>query len=66
MPDDLERCDREIAQIGAISDQYAYLVHMGVHDWQVERELILKSNTAPCVGLPCVRPGVDDDFQGVE
>ena len=40
---DLERCDREIQEIrerAAREEMPAYLVTMGIHDWQTERRLI--------------------------
>jgi hypothetical protein len=40
---DLERCDREIAEIlaeAAAGDKPAWLIAVGVNDWQIERRLI--------------------------
>lgn len=43
--DDLARCDREIAEMLSQSpDKPAWLVTLGVHDWMMERELILRES----------------------
>ncbi len=45
MPDDLARCDQEIAEILARPQDYphpAYLSVMGLIDWQMERAWILR------------------------
>lgn len=41
MKEDLERCDREIAEALTHSEAPAWLVSMGVNDWTVERDLIV-------------------------
>ena len=63
MPDDLARCDQEIAEILARPDVIAgrapaWLVVFGVNDWTVERDLIEREFAASGRSLPrCARIG---------
>lgn len=41
MSDDLARCDREIAEASAQMDAPAWLVTLGVEDWEAEKRLLL-------------------------
>lgn len=43
MREDLERCDREIADSLLVMNEPAYRVAIWANDWAVERVLILKA-----------------------
>ena len=41
MPEDLKRCDREIAEMEGQHNAPAWLVMLGVEDWECEKRLLL-------------------------
>ncbi len=52
MHTDLERCNREIADmLEQPPAKPAWLVTLGVHDWEVERSLILRQSNHAVQGV---------------
>ena len=41
MPEDLKRCDREIAEMEGQHNAPAWLVMLGSEDWECEKRLLL-------------------------
>ncbi len=57
MVDDLARCDREIAEASKQMDAPAWLVTLGVEDWEAEKRLLrgeLRRSGTSCSDLATV------------
>jgi len=48
---EIARCDREIAEAGRQADAPAYLVTLGIEDWQWERRALEKMFVDPETGI---------------